>query len=256
MARVISKHNTRRLDQFPYEIVIPVGSNDRAVELRDTTLILCKAYRIPTSKISVFLTEKNQRAEFESILVPGSFGRIIAEFPVNEIFPVGTRIIFMASGLTGFFEFDNGTVNSKKPLKSLLTVMKTGFYECEKTGAFLWGIMELKGKTVLKPKISTGLKIISSLFYGCIFTGIDSKLNFNDEIERSILYFKNNTVIIRLNMFGFTATKTVNLTEKQMKRLEKQYPEFILLLETPKGLKIKLREDYIKKDIWNKKNIL
>jgi len=240
MSRTISKHNTRRLDQFPYEIVITVNNNDRAVELRDTTLILCKSYRIPSNKISVFLTEKNQKAEFENILIPGSFGRIITEIPVNEIFPVGTRIIFMACGLTGFYEYDNTAVNYKKPMKSLLTIMKTGFYECEKTGAFLWGIMEIKGKTVLKPKISTGLKIISSLFYGCIFTGIDSKLNFTDEVERSILYFKNNTVIIRLNMFGFTATKTVNLTEKEMKKLEKQYPEFILVLNTPKGLKLKL----------------
>jgi hypothetical protein len=251
----ISKHNTRRLEQFPYEIVIPITTDVTAVLLRDTTLMLCKAYKIPSSKIWIFLAEKKQQTEFQTILIPGTFGRLIAEIPVNEIFPVGTQLIFMSPGLTGFFEYDEHAINCKKPLKSLLAVIKTGFYECEKTGAFLWGIQKLKKNSVLKSSISHGLKLISSFFYGCIYTGIDSKLGPYDDIERSILYFKHNTVVVRCNMFGFSSIYRPGITEKDMKRLEKLYPDCISLTATSNGLTIKLRKDPSKKHDHNKKDI-
>jgi hypothetical protein len=133
-------------------------------------------------------------------------------------------------------------------------VIKTGFYECEKSGAFLWGIQHLHKKTALKNSISHNLKLISSTFYGCIYTGIDSSLKFSDDIERTILYFQQNSAIVRLNMFGVTSTKTIQLTEKEMRSLEKKYPDYILLVETSKGLKLKLRQDKCKKLESEKKN--
>jgi hypothetical protein len=241
MAKSIGKQNTRRLEQFPYEIVIPISANDTAVQLRDTTLMLCKAYRIPANKISVFLAEKNQQTEFQSILIPGTFGRIIAGIPVNEIFPVGSQLIFMAPNLTGFYELTENSRDSIKPLKSLLSVIKLGFYECEKTGSFLWGIQHIKKKKCLKLSISHNLKIIPNTFYGCVYTGIDSKLKFTEDIERSILYYRQNLVVVRLNMFGVTSTKETQITEREMRNLQKKYPEYVLLIDTNKGLKLKLR---------------
>jgi len=52
------RQNTRKREHFPYEIIISTENGINPIELRDTTLSLCKAYRIPFNKISVWIQEK------------------------------------------------------------------------------------------------------------------------------------------------------------------------------------------------------
>jgi hypothetical protein len=225
MAKVIAKKDTKRKDYFPYELCIPVKSSENPVQLRDTTLMMCKAYRIPASKITIKLAEKSQEAEFRKILLPGSFGKLVVANSAYELFPVGTRCIFLSSCLTGIFQYD---VEGKKPAKSLLEIVKLGFQECQRRKCNLWTTTKINS---LKSSISTSLKQISSILYGCILTGIDSHLDSEEEIERSILYYSIDNCMIRLNMFAATSCKLKKISQSDIIALQINYPEFIVIID-------------------------
>jgi hypothetical protein len=225
MAKVIAKKDPKRKEYFPYEVCISVKSKENPVQLRDTTLMICKAYRIPASKITIKLAEKSQEAEFRKILLPGTFGKLVVANSAYELFPVGTRCIFLSSCLTGIFQYD---AEGKKPAKSLLEIFRLGFQECQTRECSLWTTTKSNS---LKSSISTSLKQISSILYGCILTGIDSHLDPEEEIERSILYYHLDTCIVKLNMFSATSCKLKKIVQSDIKNLQLQYPNYILILD-------------------------
>jgi hypothetical protein len=229
MAKVIAKKDSKRKDYFPYELCIPVKPKENPVQLRDTTLMICKAYRIPASKITIKLAEQSQEAEFRRILLPGTFGKLVVANSAYELFPVGTRCIFLSSCLTGIFQVDAENPPCKKPARSLLELIKLGFQECQANECSLWTTTK---SATLKSSISTSLKQISSTLYGCILTGIDSHLDPEEELERSILYYQVDKCIIRLNMFSATSCKRNKLVQSDIRRLQIHYPEWILFLDT------------------------
>jgi hypothetical protein len=227
MSRSIG-HQNRKKEWFPYELLIPVGLNESPVQLRDTTLKLCKAYRIPANKITVILADKSQEGLFRSILLPGSFSRLVTVHSAYELFSVGTPVVYMNSCITGLYEYSPDCVFQRKPLKSLLGLIKTGFEECGKEDTHLWSILPLKSNCILKNRLSTKLKPISTVVWGCILTGIDSHLDFSEDIERSILYYKIDKKVLRLNMFGVTScARTGTLSEVRMRDLERRFSEFV-----------------------------
>lgn len=239
MSKVISKRHSRKKEYFPYEVLIYVEPDENPVQLRDTTLTLCKVYRIPYQKISIWIPEKKYEAIYKQILLPSSFGRFLIGQSLLETFQIGTPIIYMNSCLTGFFQHAN---EKKQPLKSLLEVIKLGFYECEKQNSHLWGCVPLNDKkSKLKPKISTKLRCISSVFWGCIYTGLDSHLKPYQEIERSILYYKADGKVIYLNMYGFTSCK-INELKEDIQNLQFKFPDYIHLEKKDNHVRVRLKD--------------
>jgi hypothetical protein len=228
-----SINNIRKKEFFPYEIIIEIkDSKETATQLRDTTLALCKAYRIPPNKISVLVETKNAEKQFKEILIPGTFGRVVSETSVNELFPLGTPLVFMKSYITGFFEYNEKAPEKKQALKSLLGVLKLGFLECEKANAYLWGVGT---KNALKPSVSTGLKYISDIFWGCIHTGIATTLGSVSDYERILLSYKSKGAVVRLNGFSVTCGLAKKIKEADCIRLFKLYPNYVRLRKTAKG---------------------
>jgi hypothetical protein len=232
------KQNTRKREHFPYEIIISTETKSNPTELRDTTLSLCKAYRIPFNKISVWIQEKSQEKLFRETLLPGTFGKLLVGGVPNEYFEIGTPLVYMNSCIRGFFEYDNQYADSKKPVKSLLAVLKSAFYECEKEKANLWGCVHLDSKKKLKSKITTKLKLIPNTFWGTIYSGVDVGLKPSQDAERSILYYKADQKIIYLKNIGVnTCLKKIEKDQKEIKELLRKYPEFILIEKTESGKK-------------------
>lgn len=239
-----SINNIRKKEFFPYEIIIEIkDKSETATQLRDTTLALCKAYKIPSNKITIFVETKQIEKQFKETLIPGTFGRIISENSVNELFPLGTPLVFMKSFIKGFYELNAG---KKQPLKSLLAVLKYGFHECEKTNAYLWGV---NPKETLKPSVSTNLNYISDAFWGCIHTGISTTLDSVSDYERIILSYKSRGAIVRLNMISVSCGTTKKIKDSDCIRLFKLFPNFVKLKKTDNGIvpilfqKIESRDD-------------
>jgi hypothetical protein len=233
-----SSNQNRKCEHFPYEIIIFVGAEENPVQLRDTTLLLCKMYRIPPNKITILLAEKGQESKYNNTLLPGSFGKILVSKTLNDIIPIGSPFICMNSCITGFFEYDPVN-NTKKPLRSLLGLIKHGFTECQKQGAFLWSI---KKNMHLKNTISNGLKRITGAFYGSVYMGIDSDLPVDEEIERTILYYKKTKSVLCLNMYGVSSCKISGTSGVESRKLLKKYPEYIVLIKKDNVYILKLKD--------------
>jgi hypothetical protein len=236
-----TKPHKKRYELFPYEIIIFIKEHENAVQVRDTTLTLCKVYKIPAEKISICLAEKSQEAEFRKQLLPGSFGKMFAGFSaVPEIFQSGTMLVYMDSCITALWEFSEDTPKKKQPLKSLHGLIQYAFAECQKSGALLWGVQTMKDTTVLNQSIDTHLKHIHKTLCGCIFSGLDADLPASHDIERSILYYKTTGVVLTLNMFGVSSCQKQKHLESYIKYLETKYPEFITVERQDKKVKIRV----------------
>jgi hypothetical protein len=236
-----SKPHKKKYDMFPYEILIFIEKGENPAQVRDTTLMLCKAYRVPSEKISLCLAEKSQEAEFRSQLLPGTFGKVFAGFSaVPEFFQSGTMLVYMDSCITGLWEYSENSAKKKQPLKSLNALFQYAFAECQKSGALLWGIQRMKETTCLENTIDLHLKQIHNTLSGCIFTSLDAGIPATADIERTIHYYKPTGVVLTLNMFGVLSCQKQKYTERYIKFLESKYPEYITIEQHVKKIKIRL----------------
>lgn len=243
MSKAVSptKPQKKKYDLFPYEILICIEGDEKPAQVRDTTLALCKAYRIPAEKISICLAEKSQEVEFRMHLLPGSFGKMFAGFSaVPEFFQSGTMLVYMDSCITGFWEFSENAAKKKQPLKSLHGLLQYAFSECQKTGAYIWGIQQMKETTRLQNSVDTHLKKVSKSLHGCIFSGLDTENAATREIERTIFYYKLTDTMLTLNMFGVSSCQNQTYTKPYMHYLQTKYPEFITIERCEKKVKIRI----------------
>jgi hypothetical protein len=264
MSKIGGKNPTRKVTQFLYQIAIP--SYKRPETLRDKTLTVLHKYRIPASAITVFVANKKEEAEYKEILKPGTYSKIVVGVVgmgairnfISNYYDIGTKIVNIDDDIKGFLEYDVHTPRKERPLRSLLAVMKRGFEECEKEGAHLWGVYPVANGFFMKPKISTNLRYIIGSFWGCINPGtkeVKITLDDKEDYQRSILYYKADGAVIRLNMIspitsyykepgGMQEERTKERVEKSAKWLVKAYPEFATLHATKKSgfMEVKLRD--------------
>jgi len=268
MARVI--HKTRKRVHFPYEIAIP--SYKRPETLRDKTLEVLKRYRIPSQKITVFVANKEQEKLYKDTLKPGTYGKLVVGVKgmgairnyITEYYPIGTPIVNIDDDIKGFLEYDASKPRKEKPLRSLLAVIKTAFSECDKAGAHLWGVYPVANGFFMKPKVSTDLRYIIGSFWGCINPGIKAvKITLDDkeDYQRSILYYKADDAVVRLNMVapissyykepgGMQEERTKERVEESARWIVKTYPDFAVLNPSKKSgyMEVKLKDKREKPD--------
>jgi len=259
-----TRHQTRRKSHFPYEIAIP--SYKRPETLRDKTLTILKAYRIPSEKITVFVANKEQEKLYHDTLKPGTYGKLVVGVKgmgairnfITEYYPIGTPIVNIDDDIKGFLEYDSSKPRKEKPLHSLLVVIKQGFHECEKAKARLWGVYPVANGYFMKPKVSTNLRYIIGSFWGCINPGIkEVKITLDDkeDYQRSILYYEADGAVVRLNMVapissyykepgGMQEERTKQRVEESARWLVKEYPEFAVLNPSKKSgyMEVKLKD--------------
>ena len=246
MSKAIPKQHTKKCESFPFEICIPVSADENPVQLRDTTLLMCKAYRIPAEKITVLVAEKSQEAGFRSTLLPGTYGRILTGKRIQSgFFSEGTPIVYINSCITGIYEYDSEVEGQKRPTKSLLGLLKAGFSEAEKAGALLWGIQTLDSpRRALKPKVGKSLRLISRFFFGCIFSDFDAHLRPEDDVERTLLFYQKTGSVVTLKMYGITSCKKGGWSASEARRLQGLYSEFITVTEKCGCILLVLRDTY------------
>lgn len=261
MSKAVSKHHTRRKSDFPWEVAIP--SQKRPETLRDKTLTVLKAYRIPSSRITVFVADKEQEKIQKETLKTGTYGKIVVGIVgmgairnfISDQQPVGTPIVNIDDDIKGFLEQDATKPRKEKPLRSLLAVIKKGFQECEKAGARLWGVQPVANGFFMKPKVSTDLRQIIGSFWGSINPGtkeIKITLDDKEDYQRSILFQEADDAVVRLNMIapvssqqkepgGMQEERTKQRVEKSARWLVKQYPEFAVLNPSKKSGQMEVR---------------
>jgi cellulose synthase/poly-beta-1,6-N-acetylglucosamine synthase-like glycosyltransferase len=256
-----------RKNNFPYEVAIP--SYKRHATLKEKTLATLKHYGIPSSKITVFVANKEEEALYKETLKPGTYGKIVVGVKgmhdirnfITGYYKVGTKIVNIDDDIKGFLEYDENIKRKEKPLRSLISVIKRGFAECEKANTRLWGVYPVANGYFMKPKVSTDIRYIIGSFWGCINPGLNGPhgvkvtLDDKEDYQRSILYYKQFGAVVRLNMYapisayykeegGMQEDRTMERVEKSARWIVKEYPEFAVLNPSKKSgyMEVRLKD--------------
>ena len=207
--------NKTRKSKGDYVIAIP--SYKRTEGLKQKTLAVLQQYKIPASKIFIFVADKEEEENYRKALEPGSYHKIIVAVKglsqarnfIADYFPIRKKIVYFDDDVKGFLEFDISKPRHEKPLGSLETIIQRGFTECANHGCRLWGAYPSANGFFMKDTVSTDLKFIQGCFFGIINPGSKQlHLPGNGEKEdyyRSLRMFQLDGCVVRLN---FVAPKT------------------------------------------------
>lgn len=240
------------------DYVVAIPSYKRATTLTEKTLSTLKKYRIPSSKIYIFVADKEEEEVYRNTVPKDLYFKIIVAVKgVKEVrnfitgyFPIGKHLVCMDDDVKGFIEYDEKEKRHEKPLVSLERVLKRGFAECKQAGARMWGIYASANGFFMKPTVSTDLKFIVGCFFGIINPGLKEltlPISEKDDYYRSLRMYELDGSVVRLN---FIAPKTAYYKEpggmqsdperkkKQelaVKFLLKEYPDWVKLNPTRKS---------------------
>lgn len=148
--------------------VIVIPSYNRVETLKEKTLKVLQEYKIPASKIYVFVANEEQRQLYEEGLEKGSVGHIIVGVKglaevrnfIFKYFPKGKKLVEMDDDIRGFLEYDANAKRHEKPLKDFVGLCNRGFEECNKVGARLWGVYSVPNGFFMKPTVTTEFRFI------------------------------------------------------------------------------------------------
>jgi len=229
-----------------YSIVVP--SYKRAEGCRDKTLAVLHSYNIPKEKIYVVVADKEQKEEYEKVLDPKTYGKILVGVLglanvrnwIFEHFPKGAPLVCCDDDIRSFIEYDATAKRKERRLRSLKDIIKRGFSECKKANCRFWGVYPSANGFFMKPTITTDLRFNIGSFWGCFNPGKEIHLDRDEkeDYERTLKFFVKDGSVVRLN---FVSPKTAYYKEPggmqtrnrlkhqhvAVKALLKKYPQFV-----------------------------
>jgi hypothetical protein len=239
-----------------YTIVIP--SYKRQKILQEKTLTTLKKYKIPKESIYVFVANQEEYDIYKEFLDPSTYGHLVVGVPglahvrnfISNYFPKGKKLVSCDDDIRGFIEFDATMKRKEKELVSLKKLIERGFKECKEKDANLWGLYPSANGFFMKDTVSYDLKFIIGNFFGYTNFKNERQLTVTsgpkDDYERSLLFFKEDGVVVRLNFAaaktsiyttpgGLQDGKRLTRVRKDVQGLLKKYPEYVVPNPRRKG---------------------
>jgi hypothetical protein len=233
--------NKTRKSKGDYVIAIP--SYKRQETLQEKTLQMLEHYKIPASKIFIFVADKDEEETYRNALDAKRYNKIVVGIkglaPVRNFiagyFPIGKKIVFCDDDIKGFLEFDETKNRHEKPLVSLDKVIHRGFQECAKAGCRLWGVYPTPNGFFMKDSVSTDLKFCVGSFFGLINPGnkaLHIPISEKEDYYRTLRMYQLDGCVVRLN---FVAGKTAYYkepggmqTDPERKKKQEEAVDFLL----------------------------
>jgi hypothetical protein len=205
-----------------WKVVVP--SYNRVEGFRKKTLATLQQYKIPASKIYLFVANEEQKKLYEEGLEPGSVGHIVVgEKGLPEIrnfifdyFPKDTPLVSFDDDVRGFVRLDEKKEGKLRDLRpdELGTLFDMAFAECKKSGAHFWGDYPVANGYFMSNTITYDFKFIIGSFWGCYNPGKDVRITMGrgekEDYMRAIQFWERDDAIVRLN---FLAHKTATYNE-------------------------------------------
>jgi hypothetical protein len=241
MQKSISIQHTRKRIQFPYEIAIPCFQEPGVVLAK--TLVLCRAYGLPASKLTIFVETKEREHEFKLGLPRKTYGRIVVAAPsiaatynyIVQFYPPGTQVVCMYEDCLWFLEYDADTPTRGAPLRSLLSVLRQGFEACSRVKTIFWGIYPIADPQYFKKQtIQSKLCYTNPALWGIQIpfqSLVPIRSNIVYHYERILAIYKEYQSIVRLNHIScrYTSHNTHTVPKVDIDWLLEQYPDYISL---------------------------
>ena len=248
-----------------YIIVIPTYKRPQRIHQKGTLKFL-KEMKIPKEKIFLFLANKTEEKEYKKEVpsdiynkcVVGKKGILNQRDFIVKYYPERKYIISIDDDIEDLLI----RVDSKKlrsiNRKELINLFVNSHNLLKESGAFMWGINMVSNPFMMSDKINTNLGIIPAGFYGFINRHKMKNKIRNDareDVERSIMYFKEDGLIVRyMNITFKTIMRDIsggiqavlgknNRVRKEMEyvdKLEKKYSDYCCIRKKG-GVGISLR---------------
>jgi hypothetical protein len=199
------------------DYVVCIPSYKRAELCNDKTLTMLNKNKIKKEKIYVYVANKEEYDIYINKLNPKLYNKLIIGIKglipqrqfIMEQWPEGKNIVF----------FDDDVVSVDLSMsdifkdKDLDYFFKHAFKECKKQHSYIWGVYPVFNPFFRKARkeITTCLTYIVGAFYGIInrpkLKSLELSLFKDDsskeDVYRSILFFKNDGIVLRFNRVGF-----------------------------------------------------
>ena len=237
--------------------VIAIPSYRRAETLRDKTLQVLKAHRVPASKIHVFVANKDEEKSYRATLDPSTYGHMHVAIPgmaavrnyITRYFPVGQAIFNMDDDIRGFIEYSDGAKRNERPLRDLSATIAEGFRQARATGYRLFGFYPVANGYFMKGgPPSTELRYIIGSVWGIINPGPILTVTIDDKEDylRSVMMYLLDGGVLRFNNIapqsayykepgGMQETRTMNRIEGSAKAMVSAFPDLVTINLTKKS---------------------
>jgi len=232
------------------DYVIAIPSYHRSEICRDKTLAMLSKHHIPKDKIYVYIVKEDEEAyktcDVKKII--GKKGLVQQRQFIIEYFPEGKPIVFLDDDIEKIDVDD---------FKTLDHFIKEAFRITKEENAYIWGVYPVFNPFFRKnkPRVTTCLNYIVGAFYG-IINRRNPKLKLSltkengqkEDVERSLLYFKQDGVVVRFNKVGFvtkyygkqgglgTFEERLEPMKKASYLLKQKYPEYGTILTRKTGM--------------------
>jgi hypothetical protein len=233
------------------DYVIAIPSYHRSEICRDKTLTMLSKHHIPKEKIYVYIVKEDEEAYKKTCDVKqiiGKKGLVQQRQFIIEYFPEGKPIVFLDD------DIEKVDVDDFKTLDHFI---KEAFRITKEENAYIWGVYPVFNPFFRKnkPRITTCLNYIVGAFYGIINRrnptlklSLTKENGQKEDVERSLLYFKKDGVVIRFNRVGFvtkyygkqgglgTFEERLQPMKKASYLLKQKYPEYGTILTRKTGM--------------------
>jgi len=244
------------------DYVVCIPSYKRSRICNEKTLKMLQKAHIPASKIYVYVANEAEKKEYEAVLDSARYGRLVVGKPgvvaqrhfITQQWPEGKHLVLLDDDV----ESVDMSLSGLFRRASLDAFFKAAFQECRKKGAYMWGVYPVLNPFFRKgrPEISYGLNYIIAAFHGIInrphlrsiVLKTSQKIPYKEDVERTILYFKTDGILVRFNRIGFktkyygtegglgTFEARIGPSKEASKMLEEVYPEYGVVVERPNGM--------------------
>lgn len=225
-----------------YEIAFP--SYRRANTVKEKTLSVLEQYGIDKNKITVFVANEDEYAEYRRVIgedykiVIGEVGMGAIRRFIQKYYPEGTRVMNFDDDLSAIMKkIDDKTMVPVDDLEK--EVILRGFEACEREGAYLFGIYAAANPMFMNNRIAVGLYYCIGSCWGLITRHDESlsvTLDDKEDFERTLQHYVKDGVVVRLDDItvkskyytedgGMQVTRTTDRIHESAVILEQRYPD-------------------------------
>jgi hypothetical protein len=223
--------------------IIAIPSYKRAELLKLKTLSVLQKYKIPRTRIYIFVADKDEEKIYTETIPIEMYGKIIVgerglknqrNF-ISKFFPKGQEIVNMDDDIAGFNYLaykskslkkslkksmklnhgeNNENINNKynaylRVLENLDLFFKNGFKSLKQNNLFLWGIYPINNAYFMSPKMTLDLRLIVGPCWGNINrhdTDLILTIDEKEDVERTLQYYVKDRGVIRFNNISVQTT--------------------------------------------------
>jgi hypothetical protein len=253
-----AKRQTRRAPTANSSWVIAIPSYRRATTLRDKTLAVLRAYRIPRDRIHVFVANEEEAATYKATLDPATYGHLHIAEPgmaavrnfITRFFPIGKPIFNVDDDIRGFLEWSPTARRHERPLRSLSAAITAGFAAARRTGYRLFGFYAVPNGFFMKGgPPSTDLKYIIGSVWGILNPGpsaLTVTIDDKEDYLRSVMMYLLDGGVLRFNNIapqsayykepgGMQETRTMKRIDASAREMVRAFPDLVTLNLTKKS---------------------